>query len=164
MNTLEKFAILDDCPWCVCFPNCSIVYLIIKSTGCRPVAVYRMPVGAYTSKKPGFNPYRITKDDCVLEEQQGESKIYRRLNPNLPPKNQACEHQLVNKTAHCPVDCDDKCEPEGFNIYCDWDKTSDTNGASYIHLAKPIKDLLDQYDIIKSKFFKEEILKRGKIG
>ena len=35
----------------------------------------------------------------------------------------------------------------------DWDKTSESKGASYLHLPTPIKDLLDLYDIIKSKFF-----------
>ena len=134
---------------------------IVISSGCRPVAVYRMPVGAFTSKKPGFNPYRTTKDDRVLEEQHGEKQLYRRLNPNLPPKNQACEHQLKDKTAHCSVDCGKKCEPEGFNIYCDWDKTRDTKGPCYMHLAKPIKELLDLYDIIKSKFFKDIKSKNG---
>ena len=134
---------------------------IVASSGCRPVVTYRLTVGSYTSKKPGFNPYRVSKDDCVLEEEHGDKKLYRRLNPNLPPKDLACQHQLDSKSAYCRLDCEDKCEPEGFNIYCDWDKTSDTNGPSYLHLAKSIKALLDLYDVIKSKFFNDRKSDKG---
>ena len=126
---------------------------VITSTGCRPVVVYRLLVGAYMGKKPGFNPRSTTKEDCVLDEEQDDLKIFRRLDPNLPPKHLACQHRLKNKVAICPENCENKCEPQGFNIYCDWDKTRDTNGPSYLHLAKPIKVILDLYDLIKSKFF-----------
>ena len=122
---------------------------MITSTGCRPVVAYRMCVGAYASKKPGFNPYQVSKDDCVVEEEHGQKKICRRVDPYLPPKHLACQHQLDNNSAVCPMECEKRCIPEGFNIYFDWDKTRDTNGPSYLHLAKPIKDLLDLYDIIK---------------
>ena len=127
---------------------------VITSTGCRPVVVYRLPVGGYVGKKPGFNPRRITPEDCEIDEEYNDKKTYRRINPNLPPRQLACKHQLENKTAICPENCDKRCEPEGFNIYCDWDKTRNTNGPSYLHLAKPIKDILDLYDIIKTKFFR----------
>ena len=126
---------------------------VITSTGCRPVVAYRMRVGAFVGKKPGFNPRRITKEDCVLDEELDDQKIFRRLDPNLPPKHLACKHQLQYKLAICPENCENRCDPQGFNIYCDWDKTRDTNGPSYLHLAKPIKDILDLYDIIKSRFF-----------
>ena len=123
---------------------------IIASTGCRPVVVRRLTVGAYVSKKPGFNPHKISKGDCVVDEDQGAKKIYRRLNPNLPPKHLACKHQLEHKTTRCPVDCEDRCDPEGFNMMVDWDKTDQRH---YLHLAKPIKDLMDLYNIIRSKYF-----------
>ena len=134
---------------------------VILSTGCRPVVVYRLLVGAYVGKKPGFNPKRITKEDCMVDEVHDDKKIFRRLNPNLPPKHLACTHQLQHKVAICPENCDNRCDPQGFNIYCDWDKTRDTNGPSYLHLAKPIKDILDLYDIIKSKFFDGRKSKTG---
>ena len=127
---------------------------IITSTGCRPVVVYRLTVGAYVGKKPGFNPKEVTPEDCIIDEEQDDMKIYRRLDPNLPPKHLACKHQLEHKTAICPENCENRCVPQGFNIFCDWDKTRDTKGSSYLHIAKPIKDIMDLYDMIKTKFFK----------
>ena len=134
---------------------------VITSTGCRPVVAYRLPVRAYVGKKPGFNPRHITKEDCTVDEENDSKKIFRRLNPSLPPKQLACTHQLEQKVAICPESCADRCDPEGYNIYCDWDKTRDTNGPSYLHLAKPIKDILDLYDIIKSRFFEGRKSKTG---
>ena len=127
------------------------------TSGVRPVVIYRLPVGAYVGKKMGFDPRQVTPDDCMIDEQEENAKIYRRLNPNLPPKHLACKHQLEHKVAKCPENCENRCDPQGFNIYCDWDKTRTTRGYSYLHLAKPIKDLLDMYDIIKKKFFKGRI-------
>ena len=124
---------------------------VVGSIGCRPCAVYRMPVGAYVGKKPGFNPQKMAKDDSVVNED--DTNNFKRLNPNLPPKHLACTHQLQQKVAICPENCENRCDPSGFNIYCDWDKTRDSNGSSYLHFAKPIKDILDLYDIIKSNFF-----------
>ena len=126
---------------------------IICSTGKRPVVVYRLTVGAFVGKKTGFNPREVTEEDCEIEEELGDKKIYRRLNPNLPPKHLACKHQLQYKTAKCLVGCKDECEPEGFNILVDWDKTQSTMGSSYLHIVKPIKDLMDRYDLIKTKYF-----------
>ena len=138
------------------FVQCGNIVMgeMVLTTGCRPVAAYRLPVGAYTSKKPGFDPHNVSKDDCVLEEEENEMKTYRRINPNLPPKHLACKHQIENKSATCPEDCKDKCEPEGFNILCTWDKNRDTKGPSYIHLPVPTTELMDMYDIIKKNFFK----------
>jgi hypothetical protein len=126
---------------------------IIFLTGCRPVVTYRLKNFAYVNKKPGFNPKKVTPEDCVLDEEHEGQKIYRRLDPNLPPKHLACKHQLEQKSAICPVQCEERIDPEGFNILVDWDKTSELKGASYLHLPGPIKDLLDLYDIIKSNFF-----------
>ena len=134
---------------------------VITSTGCRPVVVYRLLVGGYVGKKPGFNPRQITKEDCVVDEEYDDKKIFRRLNPSLPPKHLACTHQIQHKLAICPQNCENRCDPSGFNIFCDWDKTRDTNGPSYLHLAKPIKDILDLYDIIKSRFFEGRKTKTG---
>ena len=126
---------------------------IVISTGVRPVVVYRLPVRNYVAKKIGFDPRDVTPDDCVIDEEQENSKIYRRLNPNLPPKHLACKHQLIKKVAICPENCDDRCEPQGFNILCDWDKTFGSRGYSYLHIAKPINDLMGMYNIIKKRFF-----------
>ena len=112
---------------------------IIYSTGCRPVVAYCLTVGAWVSKKPGFDPLKVTEDDCVLNEEHEDIKIYRRLDHNLPPKHLACKHQLEQKTAICPEQCDDRCDPEGFNILVNWDKTRETKRAHYLHLAKPLK-------------------------
>jgi hypothetical protein len=89
---------------------------IITSTGCRPVVVYRLTGGAYVGKKPGFNPKEVTPEDCIVDEEQDDMKIYRRLDPNLPPKHLACKHQLEQKTAICPENCENKCDPQGFDI------------------------------------------------
>ena len=126
---------------------------VVISSGCRPVVAYRLPGGEYVSKKAGFNTRSITPEDCVVDEEQENTKIYSRLNPNLPPKHLACKHQLQLKVAICPENCVDQCVPEGFNIQCTWDKTRPSGGYSYLHLAKPIKDLLDMYDRIKRRFF-----------
>ena len=144
------------------FTQCGNIVMgeVVIQTGCRPVVVYRMPVGGYSSMEPGFNPYVVSKNDCVLEEEENDMKLYRRLNPNLPPKHLACKHQIENKSAICPEDCEDKCEPDGFNIYVTWDKTRDTNGPSYLHLPKSTKDLLGLYDIIKTKYFEGTTLQK----
>ena len=127
---------------------------VVMSTGCRPVVIRHLTCGSYADKKPGFDPKKVTPGDCVIDEEQGKNKIYRRVNPNLPPKDKACKHQLEQKTAECPVFCDDRCEPEGFNVYVTWDKTQGTKGPSYLHISKPLKVLMDLYDIVRSKFFK----------
>ena len=126
---------------------------IVIQSGCRPVVTYRLTNFGYVNKKPGFQPLQVTPEDSVIEEEKDDHKIYRRLNPNLPPKHLACKHQAEKKTAICPVQCDERCEPEGYNVLVDWDKTSHTKGTSYLHLAQPLKDLLDFYDIIKTRFF-----------
>ena len=126
---------------------------IVASTGCRPVVVRHLTVGAYVDKKPGFNPYKVTKDDCVVDEEHDNIKIYRRVNPNLPPKDKACQHQLDLRLAECPQLCEDRCDPEGYNLYVTWDKTFGTKGPSYLHLIKPVKDVIDLYDIARSKYF-----------
>ena len=131
---------------------------IIATTGCRPIVVRHLNNGAYTDKKAGFNPRKVTPDDSVVEEDNGNEKIFRRVNPNLPPKHLACEHQLAQKTAECPVLCDKRVDPDGFNVFVDWDKTSATNGPSYLHITKPLKVLMDLYCIIKSRFFGERKL------
>ena len=38
-------------------------------------------------------------------------------------------------------------------MFVDWDKTRDSIGSSFLHLPKPIKDLMDIYTIIKTRFF-----------
>ena len=128
---------------------------IVASTGCRPVVVRHLTVGAYADMKPGFNPHRVSPGDCIIDEERENQKIFRRVNPNLPPKNMACKHQLEQKTAVCPVLCDDRCDPDGYNIYVDWDKTQATRGPSYLHLTRPLKSLVDAYDIVRTRYFKD---------
>ena len=111
---------------------------IVASTGCRPVVVYRLLVGPYTNKESGFNPHNVAEGDCIIEDEENGQKIYRRINPNLPPKQLACIHQLENASALCPVNCSERCEPDGFNIFVDWDKTNPTRGPYYFHMPTPI--------------------------
>ena len=136
------------------FTECGQICMgeIVISTGCRPVVVYRLPNFEYFNKKPGFNPLKVTAEDRIINEEEEGDKIYRRLDPNLPPKHLACQHQLEQRTAICPVNCDERCDPEGFNILVYWDKTSEKMGTSYLHLAKTLKDLLDLYVLVKKKF------------
>ena len=94
---------------------------IVACTGCRPVVLLHLTNGSYGDKTPGFNPHQISKDDCVIDEAQDDQKIYRRVNPNLPPKYRACKHQIEEKTAECSAHCIDRCDPDGFNITVTWD-------------------------------------------
>ena len=126
---------------------------IVAATGCRPVVLLKMPNSAYTDKQPGFNPYETSDGDCILDEDDGKEKIYRRVNPNLPPKGKACQHQLELKVAECPVMCEKRCEPDGYNILITWGKTSGTSGPSYLHIPKELKHMMDMYDIKKVKYF-----------
>ena len=127
---------------------------IAAATGCRPVVLLKLTNGAYIDKQPGFNPYRTTKDDCIVDEESGADKIYRRVNPNLPPKNRACQHQLEGNVAECPELCEDRCEPDGYNLFITWDKTYGTKGPSYLHIPKELKHMMDIYDIKRIRFFK----------
>jgi hypothetical protein len=129
---------------------------IVACTGCRPKVVRHLKMGALVDAKPGFNPYKIGKDEKTLEEDLDGDTIYRRVNPNLPPAEKACIHQLRDKTAICQENCDDQCIPEGYNIWVSWDKTQSTKGPYFLHIPTPIKDLMDRYDIIRTNFFKEK--------
>ena len=124
------------------------------ASGCRPVVLLKLTTGAYVDKQPGFNPYNISKDDCIVDEEDGNDKIYRRVNPNLPPKSKACQHQLKENVAECPVMCADRCIPDGYNLYITWDKTSSSKGPSYLHIPKELKHLMDIYDIKRIRYFK----------
>ena len=127
---------------------------VVLATGVRPIVVTRLTIGSYGDKMAGFNPREISNDDCVVEEEQDDHKIFRRVNPSLPPKHKACEHQAAEKTSICSVYCENRCDPDGFNILVTWDKTHSTNGSSYLHLTRPLKILLDCYSLIRSRFFK----------
>ena len=129
---------------------------IIGCTGCRPKVVRHLTMGGFTDKKAGFNPRCTEGEDSELEESFQGEKIFRRVDPNLPPKDKACRHQMQAKSAVCSENCEDQCIPEGYNVWVSWDKTQNTNGPYYLHLPTPIKDLMDRYDIIRSKFFKEK--------
>ena len=124
------------------------------ATGCRPVVLLKLPTGAFIDKQPGFNPYNTTKDDCMVDEEDGADKIFRRVNPNLPPRNKACQHQLDLNVAECPVMCKDACQPDGYNLLISWDKTFGKKGPSYLHIPKELKHLMDIYDVKRIRYFK----------
>ena len=78
---------------------------------------------------------------------------FRRVNPNLPPRFLACEHQLANpEKVECEFHCDKECKPTGHNIPVDWDKTSKVKGKSYFHCDRRIKHLFDSYEIVRKKY------------
>ena len=111
-------------------------------------------MAAIVDAKPGFNPYKTSGGDKTIEEDVDGDKIYRRVNPNLPPKEKACIHQIQNKSAICPENCEEQCIPEGYNIWVSWDKTQSTKGPYYLHIPTPVKKLMDRYDILRTNFFK----------
>ena len=86
---------------------------IVACTGCRPKVARHLKMGSLVDAKPGFNPHAITKDDKTIEEDVDGDKIWRRVNPNLPPLEKACVHQIENKSAFCKENCEEQCIPEG---------------------------------------------------
>ena len=129
---------------------------IVACTGCRPKVVRHLNMAAFIDAKPGFNPYDITGEDATLEEDVGGEEIWRRVDPNRPPKQKACSHQIQNKSAICSENCGNQCIPEGYNFWITWDKTQSTKGPYFLHIPTPIKNLMDRYDIVRSNFFKEK--------
>jgi hypothetical protein len=123
-------------------------------------------MAAFADAKPGFNPYDITGEDATLEEDVDGEEIWRRVDPNRPPKQKACCHQIQSKSANCSENCGDQCIPEGYNFWITWDKTQSTKGPYFLHIPTLIKNLMDRYDIVRSKFFKEknQVLLKMKIG
>ena len=126
---------------------------IVACTGCRPKVVRHMNMGSFIDAKPGFNPYDLNGEDATLQEDDDGEKIWRRVDPNLPPKGKACIHQTRDKSAICSESCENKCDPEGFNFWITWDKTQSTKGPYFLHIPTPIKNLMDRYDIVRTKFF-----------
>ena len=124
-----------------------------NATGCRPVALTKLTVSHWIDKSPGFNPYKVSKDDRVIDEQKGEDKIWRRLDPNVPKREDACEHQLESQEAFCPFMCENRADPDGWNILIDHDKTSGKKGPSYLHIPEPLKHIMDIYYIKRVRFF-----------
>ena len=129
---------------------------IVAATGCRPKVVRHLNMAAYGDAKPGFNPYDITGEEATLEEDVAGEEIWRRVNPNRPPKEKACIHQIQHKSAHCSENCGNQCIPEGYNFWITWDKTQSTKGPYFLHIPTPIKDLMDRYDLVRSRYFKEK--------
>ena len=126
----------------------------VITSGKRPKVIYDLPNGSYRDKKAGFDPKRVSRGDKVPDERSTDGDtLYRRVNPTLPPKHLACQHQIESKCAECPVYCEDRYEPEGYNVTVSWDKNSLTNGISYMHISKISKILFDLYEIVKYKYF-----------
>ena len=73
--------------------------------------------------------------------------IHRRLNPKLPPRDKACEHQLNggHLVAECSEYCENEHKPDGSNIPCTWDKNSGSNGSSVIHITRPLEFLMRKF-------------------
>ena len=134
----------------------SVMEEIAACTGCRPKVARHLSMGPLADAKPGFNPYKISMGDKTVEEDHDGDKIYRRVNPNLPPKEKACVHQIKNKSAVCPENCENQCTPEGYNIWVTWDKTQSTKGPYFLHIPSPVKTLMDRYDIIRTNFFRNK--------
>ena len=59
---------------------------IVACTGCRPKVVRHLNMAAFVDAKPGFNPYDVTGEEATLEEDVDGEEIWRRVNPNRPPK------------------------------------------------------------------------------
>lgn len=139
------------------FRECTNIVMseITMATGCRPVVLYRLTNEAYAGKDIGFNPHKIGKgDDQEVDEVHDGEKLMRRVNPSLPMKELACSHQIELECAICPVGCNEACPPDGFNIRVNWDKVQGSKkGPTYLHLSWYLKILMDQYDLIKRKFF-----------
>ena len=129
---------------------------IIACTGCRPKVAYHLTMGSMIDAKPGFNPHDTDGEDVTLEDEIDGEQIWRRVNPNLPPRKKACNHQLRDKSAFCSENCGHQCVPEGFNFWIQWDKTKSTKGPYFLHIPTPVKKLMDRYDLIRSKFFKDK--------
>ena len=127
---------------------------IIACTGCRPKVAYHLTMGSMIDAKPGFNPHDTDGEDVTLEDEVDGEQIWRRVNPNLPPRKKACNHQIRDKSAFCSENCGHQCVPEGYNFWVKWDKTKSTKGPYFLHIPTPIKKLMDRYDLIRSKFFK----------
>ena len=129
---------------------------IVACTGCRPKVVRHLPLGAFVDAKPGFNPDKIGKEDKTVEVDVDGDRFQRRVNPNLPPAGKGCIHQLKERKAICPENCDKQCVPEGYNIWVTWDKTQSSKGPYFLHIPKPIKELMDRYDIIRTNYFRDK--------
>ena len=129
---------------------------IVACTGCRPKVVRHLKMGAYIDARPGFNPHDISGEDATLEEEVDGEEIWRRVDPNLPPKEKACIHQQEAKSAICSENCVDQCIPEGHNFWITWDKTQSTKGPYFLHIPTPIKGIMDRYDIVRSNYFKDK--------
>ena len=129
---------------------------IVACTGCRPKVVRHLNMAAYVDAKPGFNPYDITGEEATLEEDVGGEEIWRRVDPNRPPKQKACSHQIQTKSAICSENCGNQCVPEGYNFWITWDKTQSTKGPYFLHIPTPIKNLMDRYDLVRSNYFKDK--------
>ena len=160
INKLLSFANPDaESPTAAVMTDLGVTVMeeIVAATGCRPKVVRHLKMAAYIDAKPGFNPYDITGEEATLEEDVAGDEIWRRVNPNRPPKEKACSHQIQNKSAICSENCGSQCIPEGFNFWITWDKTQSTKGPYFLHIPTPIKNLMDRYDIIRSSYFKDKM-------
>ena len=94
-----------------------VITEIALATGKRGVVFKRLTNGRYFGGDHGFNPLKdVTDGDSVPDDEDDESELRRRVNPNLPPKSRACSHQKELNSAECPVKCIEECQPDGWNI------------------------------------------------
>ena len=129
---------------------------LVGATGCRPIVLRRFSMRNFIEGTMGFNANDYTEglDDIVLQEENNGDRIYRRLNPSLPPKSKMCEHQLRDNTAECIENCPNRALPDGWNYWITHDKTKE--GYSW-HVPIPCKEMMDRYDLVRSSGFKDKM-------
>ena len=128
-----------------------VIEEIICCNGCRPCVLRRLPMKTWCDGKPGFNPKAISDGDCCKQESNGEDSLYRRIDPNIPPRHLACIHQIEDNSATCRESCPDEKKPDGVNLYVTFDKTEDNY---WLHLPTYVKCLMDALDILRERYFK----------
>ena len=128
-----------------------VIEEIICCNGCRPCVLRRLPMKTWCDGKPGFNPKAISDGDCCQQESNGEDSLYRRIDPNIPPRHLACIHQIEDNSATCRESCPNEKKPDGVNLYVTFDKTEDNY---WLHLPTYVKCLMDALDIVRERYFK----------
>ena len=51
----------------------------------------------------------------------------------------------------CPVHCNDEAKADGFNLFCNHDKTSGSKEGNYVHLTSPLDFLLKKMKKIQAR-------------
>ena len=126
---------------------------VIAATGKRSIVVMGMSLGAWIARTPGFNQYNDSESKPNNDGMKEKNNFYNRVNPSLPPKEKACQHQLENNSADCPIMYENRCKPDGYNILIDHDKGQDSKKSSYMHIPIEITDLMELFDVKRTQYF-----------